>query len=72
MLLEELKEFSNQTSIHGPSQIANNSASNLKRLIWFIIFVVSLAYAGEQLASTIVGKLSEDTDMYDQKNGIRH
>ena len=55
MILEELRDFSNQTSIHGPSQIANDQAPTLKRLIWLAIFVGSLAYAGQQLVSTIKG-----------------
>ena len=53
MLLEELKDFSNETSIHGPGQIANDRAPVLKRLIWFAIFVGSLAYACDQLESLI-------------------
>ena len=58
MLLEELKDFSNQTSIHGLGQIANERAPILKRIIWFTIFVGSLAYAGQQLASIIKGILT--------------
>ena len=69
MLLEDLKKFCNQTSIHGLGQIANDQTPVIKRSLWIVIFACSLAYAGEQLASTIVGKLSEDTDMYDQKMG---
>ena len=58
MLLEELKDFSSQTSIHGLGQIANDRAPILKRIIWFAIFVGSLAYAGQQLASIIKGVIS--------------
>ena len=60
MLLEELKDFSNQTSIHGIGQIANDRAPVIKRIIWLVIFVGSLAYAGQQLASTIKGEITEN------------
>ena len=55
MLFEELKSFCNETSIHGLSQIANDRAHVLKRLFWALIFVGSLAYAGQQLSSSIRG-----------------
>ena len=55
MLREELKNFCNETSIHGIGQIANDQAPVIKRIIWLTIFVASLAYAGQQLASTIKG-----------------
>ena len=57
MFLEELKHFCNETSIHGLGQIANGGIHFLKRLIWFGIFVGCLAYAGQQLYSTIKGAL---------------
>ena len=60
MLLEELKDFTNQTSIHGIGQIANDRAPVIKRIIWLAIFLGSLAYAGQQLVSTIKGKLTEN------------
>ena len=60
MLLEELKDFTNQTSIHGIGQIANDRAPVIKRIIWLAIFVGSLAYAGQQLASTIKGEITEN------------
>ena len=60
MLLEELKDFTNQTSIHGIGQIANDRAPVIKRIIWLAIFVGSLAYAGQQLASTIKGKITNN------------
>ena len=55
MILEELKDFSSETSIHGLGQVANERAPTLKRITWFAIFVASLAYAGQQLVSTIKG-----------------
>ena len=56
MVIKELKEFCNETSIHGPSHIANAQNSILKRLLWFAIFVGCLAYAGNQLAISVGGK----------------
>ena len=56
MLLEELKEFCGETSIHGLSQIGNDKASVVRRLLWFGIFVGSLSYAGRQLTLSITGK----------------
>ena len=56
MLLEELKEFCGETSIHGLSQIGNDKASVVRRLLWFGIFVGSLGYAGRQLTLSITGK----------------
>ena len=61
MILEELKDFSNQTSIHGLGQIADDRAPVIKRIIWLAIFVASLVYAVQQLASTIEGKLTNNT-----------
>ena len=61
MVLEELKDFSSQTSIHGLGQIADDRAPVIKRIIWLAIFVASLVYAVQQLASTIEGKLTNNT-----------
>ena len=55
MVLQELKEFCSETSIHGPIHIVNAQNSILKRLLWFAIFVGCLAYAGNQLAISIKG-----------------
>ena len=55
MLLEELKSFCNETSIHGLGQIANDRIHVLKRLFWVLMFVGSLVYAGIQLSSSIRG-----------------
>ena len=55
MFLEELKNFSRETSIHGLGQIANDRTHVLKRLIWFGIFAGCLVYAGQQLSSSIKG-----------------
>ena len=63
MFLQELKDFCGETSIHGLSHIANDRASALKRLFWFAIFIGSLCYAGQQLTSTLRGKLTEDINL---------
>ena len=60
MILKELKDFSNQTSIHGLGQIADDRAPVIKRIIWLAIFVASLVYAVQQLASTMEGKLTNN------------
>ena len=57
MLMEELKDFCHETSIHGLGQIANTRASGVKRLLWLGLFLVSLLYAGQQLMSSIRSKL---------------
>ena len=55
MVIKELKEFCSETSIHGPSHIANAQNSILKRLLWFAIFVGCLGYAGNQLVISVGG-----------------
>ena len=60
MLLKELKDFSDKTSIHGIGHIADDRAPVIKRIIWLAIFVGSLAYAGQQLVSTIKGNLTDN------------
>ena len=49
-LAENLTYFAENTSIHGLVQIAKKSSSMQKRLIWFVIFVLSMIYAGTQIA----------------------
>ena len=55
MVLEELKTFCVETSIHGLDQVVNDRTHALKRLLWFGIFAGSLAYAGQLLSSSIKG-----------------
>ena len=55
MILQELKDFSNETSIHGPSQIGNDKSSIVKRLLWLGIFVGCLAYGARELTISISG-----------------
>ena len=49
-LAENLTYFAENTSIHGLVQIAKKSSSMQKRLIWLVIFVLSMIYAGTQIA----------------------
>ena len=49
-LAENLTYFAENTSIHGLVQIAKASSSVQKRLIWLVIFVLSMIYAGTQIA----------------------
>ena len=55
MTLLELKDFSNETSIHGPSQIGNDESSIVKRLLWLGIFLGCLAYGARELTISISG-----------------
>ena len=55
MSLKEIKDFCGETSIHGLGQIANDTGSTVKRLLWFGIFIGSLCYAGQQLKISIQG-----------------
>ena len=52
-LVDNLTGFANNTSIHGLVQIAKKSSSNAKRIAWFIIFVLSMVYAGFQIAAEV-------------------
>ena len=56
MLLQDLKEFSQETSIHGLGQIADDAATKTKRFLWIIIFVGSLSYAGVMLYDAYHGR----------------
>ena len=54
-VLHEVKEFCNETSIHGLGQIANDRAWVIKRLLWFGVVVACFTYAGYQLSFKIEG-----------------
>ena len=53
-----LKEFCQNTSIHGLSSIVDTKNSLIKRIAWFVIFVISLLYAGIQLKENVDSKLT--------------
>ena len=52
-----LKEFCQNTSIHGLSSIVETKSSLIKRFAWFVIFVISISYAGIQLKDNVDSKL---------------
>ena len=53
-----LKEFCQNTSIHGLSSIVDAKSSLVKRIAWFVIFVASISYAGIQLKDNVDSKLT--------------
>ena len=53
-----LKEFCQNTSIHGLSSIVEAKSSLIKRIAWFVIFVISISYAGIQLKGNVDSKLT--------------
>ena len=53
-----LKEFCQNTSIHGLSSIVEAKSSLIKRITWFVIFVISISYAGIQLKGNVDSKLT--------------
>ena len=56
-VLHEVKEFCNETSIHGLGQIANDRAWVIKRLLWLGVVVACFTYAGYQLSFKIEGTI---------------
>ena len=57
-LFDNLVEFAKETSIHGFIQMANSSYSNAKRISWFILFCISIIYAGYQISDEVKCKFS--------------
>ena len=53
-----IKEFCQNTSIHGLSSIVEAKSSLIKRIAWFVIFVISISYAGIQLKGNVDSKLT--------------
>ena len=53
-----LKEFCQNTSIHGLRSIVDAKSSLIKRIAWFVIFVISLLYAGIKLKENVDSKLT--------------
>ena len=56
-----LKEFCQNTSIHGLSSIVEAKSSLIKRIAWAVIFVISISYAGNQLIENVDSKLTLST-----------
>ena len=58
MVKAVLKEFCQNTSIHGLSSIVEAKNSLIKRIAWAVIFVISISYAGIQLKDNVDSKLT--------------
>ena len=52
-LFENLTNFANNTSIHGLVYIAKKSSSATKQITWFVLFLLSMIYAGNQIAEEV-------------------
>ena len=52
-LFDNLIAFAKETSIHGFVQMANASYSYTKRIAWFILFCISIIYAGFQISDEV-------------------
>ena len=52
-----LKEFCQNTSIHGLRSIVDAKNSLIKRIAWFVMFLISILYAGIQLKENVDSKL---------------
>ena len=61
MVIAILKEFCQNTSIHGLSSIVEAKSSLIKRIAWAVIFVISISYAGNQLIENVDSKLTLST-----------
>ena len=58
MILSTLKEFCETTSIHGLGFIVKANTSLVKRTAWFVIFLISISYAGIQLKESVESKFT--------------
>ena len=54
-VVQDVKDFGNETSLHGLAQIVNDNSPIIKRLLWLVIFLASLVYASNVLISSIQG-----------------
>ena len=52
-LVDKLKDFANETSIHGVMFMAQTSASSGRRLLWTFLFIGSLMYAVIQMKAIV-------------------
>ena len=62
MLLRTIKHFCETTSVHGLGFIVEAKSSPIKRIAWFVIFLVSISYAGIQLKENVDSKLTYEQD----------
>ena len=59
-----LKDFCENTSVHGLVFVVDSKSSLLKRLAWMTIFLVSLSYAIMQIKESIDGRLRNQCVTY--------
>ena len=66
-----LRDFCENTSVHGLAFVVESKSSILKRLAWMTIFLMCLSYAIMQIKESIDGRLrNSDTYMY-HKNALK-
>ena len=54
-----LREFCENTSVHGLAFVVESKSSILKRLAWMTIFLMCLSYAIMQIKESIDGRLKK-------------
>ena len=59
-----LREFCENTSVHGLAYVVDSKSSILKRLAWMTIFLMCLSYAIMQIKESIDGRLRNFTYKY--------
>ena len=57
MVWKHLKEFGQETTIHGLSHVTGDSIPTSRKLTWVIILIFSFMYAGSMLKSAFEGKM---------------
>ena len=57
ILIERLTQFSEETSAHGIRYIGESNSSPKKRVLWLVLFIGALTYAGLQIKSAVECKL---------------
>ena len=58
MLIEELSQFSKETSVHGIKYIGNSNSSPSLRFLWLFLFIGALACACLQIKAVVECKLT--------------
>ena len=56
-----LRDFCENTSVHGLAFVVESKSSILKRLAWMTIFLMCLSYAIMQIKESIDGRLRNST-----------
>ena len=71
-LFENLTDFANNTSIHGLVYIAKKSSPASKRITWFVLFLLSMIYAGNQIAEEVKCKFMNQYVHYTKCDFLRY